>query len=205
MTNRPARRGGWLVAIGVLSVVLLSACGAASGVASLDGGDDETPSPTPTAGSEDPEEALLAFTECMRENGIDMPDPVFRRIDGSGGDGGGVAEAQPGEALPFDPNSDEFQAAQDACQHHLEGLGPLEPGDAPRLSPEEEEAFLAFAECMREHGIDMPDPGNGGFVIRPGSDADVVDPRSEEFQAAEAACREHLKGVIDEPVEESAP
>ena len=201
-TSRPRSA---LLAMGVLSMLLLlSACGAGAGVATLTGGDDSTPSPTASPSTQDPEEALLAFTECMRENGIDLPDPVFRDAGGGGAQGGDVAEAVPGAALPFDPNSDEFRAAQGACEQHLEGLGALEPGEAPELSAEEEEAFLAFAECMRERGIDMPDPGNGGIVVRPGSEDDF-DPMSEDFQAAEEECRTHLDGVLDGTVEEVGP
>ena len=147
---------------------------------------------------------MYAFTECMREQGIDMPDPVIRRIEaGSGGDEGGVItdEAGPdgGGGPPFDPTSDEFIAAEEECGHLLESLGALEPAQQPELTPEQEEAFLAFNECMREHGIDMPDFGRGGVVrIGPGSGDDEgpsFDPRSEEFQAAREACDEHLEGV----------
>src|SRR6185312_5705061 len=51
--------------------------------------------------------------------------------------------------------------------------------------------MLAFARCMREHGIDMPDPQfeTGGMVMIGGQDeggaGPKFDPRSEEFQAAE--------------------
>jgi hypothetical protein len=185
---------------GLLALLLLSACGAAPGVATIDGADDATPSPSASAGSDDPEEAMFAFADCMREEGIDMPDPVIRWVDGSGGGGGfnsSVDEAGPGEGPAFDPNSEEFQEAQETCQHHLEGLGAMEPGDGPQLTPEEEEAFLAFTECMREHGIDMPDPGTGGAIrINPGSGDDAgFDPRSEEFQAAQEECRSHLEGI----------
>lgn len=202
MTKGRRARRGTMPAVGVL-LLLLSACGATSGVATLTGNDDVSPTPTATARSDDPEEALLAFTACMRENGIDMPDPVIRRFDGSGTDSGAVDEAQPGEAFALDPNSDEFRAAHEACEQHLEGLGALEPGEAPELSAEEQEAFLNFAECMRENGIDMPDPGSGGMVIRPGSENDV-DPTSDEFRAAEEECRSHLEGVLA-PVEEVGP
>ena len=185
---------------GLLALLLLSACGAAPGVATIDGADDATPSPSASAGSDDPEDAMYAFADCMREEGIDMPDPVIRRSDSSSGGGGfngAVDEVGPGEGPTFDPNSEEFQAAEEACQHHLEGLEAMEPGDAPELTPEEEEAFLAFTECMREEGIDMPDPRTGGAIrIGPGSGEEPgFDPSSEEFQAAEEACRSHLDGL----------
>jgi len=204
MTTRSGVRLRMLAVPGLLALLLLSACGAAPGVATIDGADDATPSPSASAGSGDPEQAMLAFADCMREEGIDMPDPVISRNDSSSSSGGfnsSVDEAGPGDGPTFDPNSEEFQAAQEACQHFLEDLEAMDPDDAPPLSPEEEEAFLAFTECMRENGIDMPDPGSGGAIrIGPGPGADSetdppFDPRSEEFQAAEEACRSHLDGL----------
>lgn len=185
---------------GLSALLLLSACAAAPRVATIDGVEETTPSPSASAGSDDPEQAMYAFADCMREEGIDMPDPVIRRSDsasGGGGFNGAVDEVAPGEGPTFDPNSEDFQAAQEVCQHHLEGLEAMEPGNAPELTPEEEEAFLAFTECMRTHGIDMPDPGVGGAIlINPGSGEDPgFDPSSGEFQAAEEACRSHLEGL----------
>jgi hypothetical protein len=187
------------LAVGIMAIlVLLTACSSTSGVATIDGADGATPTPSASAGSEDPEEAMFAFAECMREQGIDMPDPVIRRFEGGGGDEGGVTseEADPGDGPAFDPNSDEFLAAQEECEHHLEGLEALEPGEQQELTPEQEEAFLAFSECMREHGIDMPDMGAGGAVrIGPGEDGPNFDPFSDEFQAAREECDHHLEGV----------
>jgi hypothetical protein len=182
----------------LLALVLLAACSSTSGVATIDGGDVATPTPSASAGSDDPEEAMFAFAECMREQGIDMPDPVIRRFEASGDSGGGIVnggrDEAPGGGPAFDPNSEEFQAAEEICGEHLEGLEGLEPGDAPELTPEQEEALIAFTECMREHGIDMPDPGAGAIRIGPGSDTDF-DPNSEEFRAAQEECRSHLDGV----------
>ena len=190
------------LAVGIVAIlILLTACGAASGVATIDGTDGSSPTPSASPGSEDPEEALFAFAECMREQGIDMPDPTIRRFEGGDGGGGIVTDEAEGpqQGPGFDPNSDGFQAAQEECDHLLEGLAAIEPGEAPELSPEEEEAFLAFTECMREQGIDMPDFGPGGAVrIGPGVDGEdgpSFDPRSEEFQAARGECETHLEGV----------
>jgi hypothetical protein len=51
--------------------------------------------------------------------------------------------------------------------------------------------MVAFAQCMREHGIDMPDPTGDGLTVRRNGE-DGPDPDSKEFQAAERACNHHL-------------
>ena len=102
-----------------------------------------------------PRRGMLAYTECMREHGIDMPDP---QPAGAGGEGGAIA-------LEVDPSSEEFEAAQAACEPIMEdAFGEMEID--PEREAEMREQMLAFAECMREHGIDMPDPvfGEGGRV-----------------------------------------
>ena len=54
--------------------------------------------------------------------------------------------------------------------------------------------MLAFSACMREHGIDMPDPKfeNGGATVDlggPGGDGPQIDPNSQAFKDAEEACK----------------
>ncbi len=59
-----------------------------------------------------------------------------------------------------------------------------------------QQAALAHSRCMREHGIDFPDPtfGEDGGVqmrIRKGSG---IDPESPKFQEAQEACRDEMPG-----------
>src|SRR5919106_3502470 len=90
--SRTLLRRGWnVLALGaVLGLALAaSACGGESSegaqVASLGGSTTPTEtSGTTTSGSDDPQEILLDYTECMRDEGIDLPDPDF-----SGGERGG--------------------------------------------------------------------------------------------------------------------
>ena len=166
---------------------LLTSCGGDSGaagsdVASLDDGTTPATTDGDDAGETSPadrEEAMLEFTECMRDRGIDMPDPEF-----SGEGGGGMIE------MTADPEDEGFQEAQEACQPILEdAMGEIE------LDPEQEaemrEQLLEFAECMRDHGIDMPDPvfdGEGRVTMRaeagerfePGVDDEAFTEASEE-------------------------
>jgi hypothetical protein len=177
------------LALALLAIVAFTACtgGTAdpSGVASLG---SQSPAPVSSAEPEasiDPEDAALAFAQCMREHGVDMPDPQV----GSNGEMSFSIGAGPGKL-----DRSKLQEAQEACQDLMPtGLG--KPGDIPQ---EQRDAMLAFAQCMREHGIDMPDPQfeTGGMVMIGGPDEDGAgpkfDPRSEEFHAAEEACGDLL-------------
>jgi len=192
---RSSHRTSWRVAVLLTVAVVASAANPAlgsDGVATLGspppvGGDAATPAP-----AVEPMDAMLDFAACMRDHGIDMPDPQ------AGGDGAFVMELQ-GPAVdsaePGSPPGDlgdifgaEFLAAEEACSHHL---GAMTSGGGPGLDAEIMEGLLAHAACMRDHGIDMPDPemSNGGFMI--GSpDGDGIDIFSEDYLAAEEACRE---------------
>ena len=184
------------VAAALFAAGALAACGgggdgASPEVASLDEGsattaaaNDDQAEPTP----EDREEALLEFAQCMRDHGVDMPDPQISED----GNGGILIEQQAGEG-GIDPESEEFQAAQEECESILEdGMGAIELD--PEQQAEMQERLLEFAECMRDHGIDMPDPvfGEDGRVeIRADAPEGGGDPREDDdFQAAQEECNE---------------
>jgi hypothetical protein len=121
-------------------------------------------------------EAALEFAQCMRENGVDMPDPEV-------GEGGRLAFRS---RAPGMDDRAALERAQEACQKHLEGIRPEEP------SAEEESEFrekaLNHARCMREHGIDVPDPtfrDGGGVLMRM---PEGIDPNDPAVQEAEEAC-----------------
>ena len=186
--SRSTRAGG--VALLGLAALLLGACGGgddddAGDIATLGEGDSATTGDDATGdtadgsveGPTDPEEAALAFAQCMREHGIDMPDPEFT------GDGG-VAIGIRGDGS----TEEEMQEAQEACQPLMENaVGNLEPPSAEELQERQDQA-LAAAQCMREHGYDWPDPEfdeGGGVGIRL---PEGLDPEDPEFQAAQEEC-----------------
>ena len=167
-------------AAGLLLMTALAACtgGAApSGVATLQspGAGETEPSASPSA-SLDPETARLEFARCMRDHGVDLPDP------GSGG-GGPVTIGGTGVDV------EAMQEAMEACQSILgDALG------APaEIDPEMQDKMLEFAQCMRDNGVDFPDPdvsGGGGRIQIGGPGG--IDPSSKEFQAAQEACQDSL-------------
>jgi hypothetical protein len=173
-----------LVAILALAALIAGCAGAGaapSGVATLGSPSPEPGTSDAPASSQDPEEAVLAYAECMRENGVDMPDPQV-------GANGEISMSIGGNGL----DRAAMQAAQEACGDLMEGAF-----DGPReLTPEQKDALIAFAGCMRDHGIDMPDPQfDGGRVVMRGTAQEGgprIDPQSGEFAEAQEACSELL-------------
>ena len=106
---------------------------------------------------------VLAFAQCMRDNGVDdFPDPSS-----------GVFTA--GADVQNDPD---FDTAMGACQDLLPN------GGNGTVSGTTDEDLLAFAQCMRDNGVpDFPDPSTGGGV-----DISGLDPNTPQFQAALETC-----------------
>ncbi len=128
--------------------------GADDGAATTD--DATSDAPTVDADATD-EELALAFADCMRDEGIDFPDPTVA-ADGSVSliPAGGAAN------LGFDPGSPEFESATDVCGPLIQGASFLPTNDQDIT--EIEDNLLLFAECLRDLGFDVADPDlSGGF------------------------------------------
>ncbi len=144
----------------------------------------------------DAEKAGLEFARCMREHGVDMPDPKsgpdgngFIMVGPSAATATATATATAGEPIAGEGLPEEFKEADEACRHLLDDL--IQDGGPP-MDAEAQDKALKFAKCMREHGVDMPDPdfsgGGGGFSIRIGGEGGGIDPGSQTFQDAQKAC-----------------
>ncbi|ETK35540.1 hypothetical protein [Microbispora sp. ATCC PTA-5024] len=163
-----------LAATPLALTLAVSACGAAAqnDVASADGGTAKPAASASGSAPTDRREAQLKFAQCMREHGVNMQDPGPNgeiKIEAHKGDGQNVQEAQ------------------QACQHFLQAsIG--EAGGKP--DPRRLDQALKFAQCMREHGIDVPDPTSDGMIqvkIKAGTPESKV-------KAAQEACQEFAPG-----------
>ena len=176
-----------LISIGAAgaAALALAACGGGDG-----GGGDASADPRERA-----QEGALKFAQCMREQGIDFPDPQV-------GENGLVKVGPgPGPGRGPDPNDPKLRRAHDACRDHLDAGGEA-PDEATMAR--HREAFLAYARCMREEGVDMPDPDpRGGLVFKAG-DPQAPNPRSPAFQRADEVCQEHL-AALDAELERKGP
>ncbi|MEV4110935.1 hypothetical protein [Nonomuraea sp. NPDC049695] len=159
-----------LLPVAVPLALALAACGGTApkedGVASAGGGTSAaSPSASPSA-SLDPQEAGLRFARCMREHGVNVPDPQNGNIRVEGDKSMG---------------RDKMDKAQKACQPILDAVVRDRTPSA-----QDYDQMVKFAQCMRQHGIDMPDPKPGEgmrFEIRKGSE--------EKIEAAHKACEQY--------------
>lgn len=131
-------------------------------------------------------QGALKFAKCMRDEGIDMPDPQRQA-------GGGILQKMGGEGAPL--NQAKVEAAQKKCEHFMDAGGGSGDAPDPKEQAEERDRLLAFAKCMRSHGVPMKDPKFSGNRVQmsigggPGDDGPRIDPGSATFKAAEKACR----------------
>lgn len=131
------------------------------------------------------DDAQVEFAQCMRENGVDIPDPE------PGEDGFGFQIGEGG----VDPGSEDFQQAQEQCGEILQDAIP--EGERPD-SAETEDQLLELTQCLRDEGYDLPDPqladfGSGGGP--PETDSGEMEQLQElmgdpEFQQAQEDCME---------------
>jgi hypothetical protein len=170
----------------------LAACSgeASDGVASLT--EDRA---APTAEDEDTvdepsdEEAILAFSACMRANGLeDFEDPELTAD-------GGIRFGFGGQVASGDVDRETVRQAMDACRVHLDGLAfGREQADRSEI----EDRLIEFAACMRDEGFDMPDPdfSTAGDGEPGGPFGGAIDPDDPEFRSAMAACEDLFEGGV---------
>src|SRR5215831_1040013 len=195
-SGRSPMRGAAFRALALASVVglslLASACGGHSSGAKV--AQVGTNSNAKGSGSSDASGKgdVRAYAACMRSHGVaNFPDP-----DSSGRikiTSGRDANGQP---IGVDVSSPRFKTAQKACQKLLPNGG--RPTAAQQAK--EQQAMLAYAQCMRAHGVPkFPDPKPGG-ALEIGKNAGV-DPNSPEFKAAEQTCQKLVPGspIAEQP------
>jgi hypothetical protein len=142
---------------------------------------------TPTSSSgTDADNAFIAYAHCMRDHGVDFPDPVH--IPGHAG-----------LSLQFGSSSDspEFKSANDACEHFLQAVIDMKRNAvAASMTPEKLQALIAYSRCMRDHQIPLldPDPTDGhiSFGDVPGLSEPSSGRRDPLFTRADSSCRSLL-------------
>lgn len=160
-----------ILVVPVLLVALaVAACSGGSRKAGGRGADASN-SPPPT---------YQTFVNCMRQHGMNVPDPDP--------DSHNLTIAPPPGAGAA------WSAALQACQQFLPGGGMNAATD-----PQQLEALRQYTVCMRAHGVDLtdPDPNTGkgqlqGRFANLSRDQIVNDPT---YKAADAACEGPLQSA----------
>ncbi|MGV9302089.1 hypothetical protein ACWENQ_25470 [Nonomuraea sp. NPDC004354] len=154
--------------LGLLLTLSMAGCGQGDSGARVATAGTSAATATATAAAARSDTGGLAFAQCMREHGVDMPDPQDN----------GRVEIR----LPQGVDPQKAQAATEQCRRHLP-----DGGEAAKADPRVVEQQRAFAQCMRDNGVErFPDPdASGGFQIGPGSGLDPDDPK---VQAAQQKC-----------------
>ena len=216
-----------LVAVLAASAALLASCGgssgaSSSGVASIGASSSKKSSTKPSKSSE---QQLLSWVQCMRKQGVNLPDPTVDangnltlrpaggfREGGSGGGGtngsststtvaGGAATGSSGTATSGtgsateNPRRAQFQAATKACGNPPQGAF----GGFNRVNSQEfQDAALKFAQCMRKNGVNMPDPNfssSSGGVGPGGGFFRSINRNDPNVQKAIQVCRPIMAAV----------
>lgn len=127
---------------------------------------------------------LLAFSQCMRANGVaNFPDP--QRFAG-----GNVKLT----IRQYGTGSPRFQAAIGACDHLLPNGGSQETAQQRRTRLADE---LSFARCMRSHGVSrFPDPSAQGELSVEMVQAQGIDVRSPAVLRVVQACLPASHGAL---------
>ncbi|MCU1684888.1 MAG: hypothetical protein JWQ81_5627 [Amycolatopsis sp.] len=180
MTNTVKLRYGFAVA-GIALVGLVSACGGGGDggnkVASA-GGDTGKQS---ASAKPSPQDQALAWAQCMRKNGVAVPDP-------KPGSDGTIMLPAGGQGA----DQAALEKATDACKALMPSIG----GEGNKLDAKQLDEQLATAKCMRAHGVPMSDPTPDSPSTMDASAAGDM----SKVEAAAKACG--MKGI---PVVKAAP
>ena len=172
----------------ILPALLVAASLVAAGCA---GRGEATPNASPSAS--DREAQLLKFAQCMRDHGVDIPDPT---TDSNGNLRIERPRNDTGTGPPTQAERTKDRAARQACQKDL----PTQ-NFTPAQRAQFQDNALKFAQCMRSKGFDVPDPnfnqtpspGSGGREFRQRAFGNI-NPRDPKVRTALNACRQSSFG-----------
>ena len=177
------RRSRRIPAVGLVLIVALavglSGCGSSSSSSSS--------TAAASASSATAQQARLNLAKCFRAHGINVPDP-----SSNGGPAGGG-----GSLFRTLRNYSQAQvtAARKACQQYFAQAFPR-ANISPQQRAQLQQQLVKFAQCMRSHGVNVPDPtfnnngtagGGGGFGF--GGGFRSGERNSPAFQTALKACQ----------------
>jgi hypothetical protein len=139
-----------LILVALVGTLVIAACGSASDdVPSLRSIED-VQAVEPTASTADTvlenEAKMMAFTQCLRDQGLEVLDPV---VDADGN----VGKPELAEGIKWDKKR--IDAAWKVCDEHLEGF--TFEKESVDVS-ERVDQWVAVAACLRDKGYEVDEP-----------------------------------------------
>jgi hypothetical protein len=153
------------------ATVALAACGDDSETSSQAPSSDGSSASSGTSNAQDA--AQVKLLQCLREQGIDVPD--------AGGTDDAFAQMSPAER----------QRAEDALRGPCQRYAPQAFGSSDHQSEEFLDALTTFTACLRKNGADVPDPD----PENPFSVLHSLDQSDPTIAAAISACRSKLPSL----------
>ncbi|MGW6709053.1 hypothetical protein ACWGDE_29775 [Streptomyces sp. NPDC054956] len=145
------KRSTTMTTAALLTGLTLFVTACTGGLGGSDGAKDEKKDSSNSAGAggggnsgADADNALK-LRKCLRDNGVDAPDPK-------------AGEDPRGMTLGAGEDQENLKKAMEKC-------GMKAPGSGSGPSQQEKDKALATAKCMRDNGMDMPDPEFNGNMM----------------------------------------
>lgn len=174
-----------LIIVPVTGIALLVIAGCGSSPATTSG---NQASGTPAANSG--ARAAYRYAACMRDHGVsDFPAPQVHVSPGR------VAIQQVVKSSFV--NSPQFRTAQKACRSIMPGPGNQSPAQLAQQQRARERLALAFARCLRAHGLTgFPDPTPQGQLTPQMVTAAGIDLHAPQVLTAARACVGATHGAV---------
>jgi hypothetical protein len=181
-----------LASVASVMAFALSGCGSDDGGAKVPsaGGAGTSASERANGGGAEDELAVYVqgqreWVKCMRDNGIDVPDPD---------ESGQVDLSGQGLALKKNPK---FVDASKKCSAKKPAVPEsVEAANRPKLTPEQIKTKREYAECMQKNGAqDFPDPGPDGY----GGDNNSGEPEWDQSSAGAQRATRVCAPIIGNP------
>ncbi|GAU70331.1 hypothetical protein SSP35_18_00590 [Streptomyces sp. NBRC 110611] len=130
----------------------------------VDSGKENSGQGSGASGSGKDADEAYKYRQCLREHGAKVEEP------------------KEGEAVGIQGDDKKVKKAMEACKD-LPGAG-----GGKEMTQADKDRALKFARCMREHGVNVPDPKfEGGGMRSERLDSDVD---KGKFEKAQKACGE---------------
>lgn len=190
--TRRSRRGSFVWLMGTLVVMaaaLLVGCGGSNG----DSSSEETSTANSgQAGGPAGFELSDETRACLKEQGVELPDPGEGPPGGAPPEGGLPEGGPPEGGEPpqgFGQGGKEMKEALEECGAELpQG----KPGGPPVDSSTFRKSIKEYATCMGENGYELPEPNVSGEG--PVFKESTVDREDPKFEAANQKCQSLLGG-----------